>query len=191
MNIARRQNIELKSFVFPRSQFSRAYVDILGRWGVKVLRGTEESWLYRPSPKSGHLTFRRGARLADQYVNLSGHHSQSPVPVGQLINLPSSLFFRRATGKLTMLDQLQLRRIKASMTAAAQSNKVYHIWWHPQDFGFDVEASMAFLEQVILHYSRLNDEYGMTSANMADFSSESSSPLSSALDASPSGSVLQ
>ncbi len=52
------------------------------------------------------------------------------------------------------------------MTYAAKNNQVYHLWWHPHNFGNDLENNFKSLEKIIKHYSFLNKMYGFESKNM-------------------------
>ncbi len=55
------------------------------------------------------------------------------------------------------------------MTVAAQTSDGYHLWWHPHNFGANLDANMAGLEEVIAHFVHLQDRFGMQSCAMADF----------------------
>jgi hypothetical protein len=56
-----------------------------------------------------------------------------------------------------------------SMTAAARSGRIFHLWWHPYNFGVNQDRNLAFLGVLLQHYVRLRDQYGMTSVGMEDF----------------------
>ena len=57
-------------------------------------------------------------------------------------------------------------RIKSEMEHAAKNNEVYHLWWHPHNFGANPESSLAELDELITHFSQLQAEYGFQSKNM-------------------------
>ena len=38
------------------------------------------------------------------------------------------------------------------MTFAAKTGSNYHLWWHPHNFGKDLEANLKFLEKILQHY---------------------------------------
>jgi hypothetical protein len=57
------------------------------------------------------------------------------------------------------------------MTYAAKSNKVYHLWWHPHNFGADMNANIEFLEKILSHFSQLQKTYRMQSLNMQEIAS--------------------
>ncbi len=56
------------------------------------------------------------------------------------------------------------------MTYAAQKGLVYHLWWHPHNFGEDVSNNFSFLEKILIHYSQLNEKFGFESVSMQGLS---------------------
>ncbi|MET0157482.1 MAG: hypothetical protein ABW197_05830 [Methyloceanibacter sp.] len=54
------------------------------------------------------------------------------------------------------------------MTAAAKTNTLFHLWWHPHNFGADPEANLVFLRQILNRYAILRDRFGMRSLNMSE-----------------------
>ena len=52
------------------------------------------------------------------------------------------------------------------MTQAAKKNQVFHLWWHPHNFGNNTSENLIFLGEIIKHYVILKDTYGMKSLNM-------------------------
>ena len=51
---------------------------------------------------------------------------------------------------------------------AARNKLLYHLWWHPHNFGLDTERNLAFLRQILEHYRELNERYGFESAHMGE-----------------------
>ncbi|MEO7523508.1 MAG: hypothetical protein ABIT58_05400 [Ferruginibacter sp.] len=117
---------------------------------------------------------RRGFRLLDAYINLTGHHcyTEEYVSSGFPVNVPSSRFLRPYMAKLQFLDWLRLGRIKNSMTHAAKNNLMYHLWWHPHNFGINQLENFAFLEEILVHYRYLNEKYLFTSCTMTELANE-------------------
>jgi hypothetical protein len=87
-------------------------------------------------------------------------------------NIPSSRFLRPASKKFNGLENLRLRRIKESMSFAAKKGMVYHLWWHPHNFGANISANVSFLEKILVHYKKLNDEWNFESVSMRQLSKE-------------------
>ena len=54
------------------------------------------------------------------------------------------------------------------MTAAAKKKKIYHLWWHPHNFGQNMEKNFDILQKVLEHYQQLESKYNMQSLSMAE-----------------------
>ena len=163
-----RQNIE--SLVFPRNQCNGEYLSVCREVGIAAYRGNEHSWMYRAKSKKDESLVRRGARLLDAYLNLSGHNcsSQKETANERPINIPSSRFLRPFSKTFRIFEPLRLRRICSAMTYAAEHGLTYHLWWHPHNFGVHTEENLSFLKNILNHYVRLKEGYGMESLNMGE-----------------------
>ena len=49
---------------------------------------------------------------------------------------------------------------------------MYHLWWHPHNFGINQLENFAFLEEILVHYRYLNEKYGFTSCTMSELAHE-------------------
>ncbi len=83
-------------------------------------------------------------------------------------DVAASRFLRPFSHTTRLLDPFRLARIKQAMDVAAQGG-IFHLWWHPHNFGVNVTENMTFLNEILKHFSRLRDETGMTSSCMGDF----------------------
>lgn len=128
-NIANRYDIPLKSLVFPRNQWNEAYLSSLTKHDIKCYRGNEESWIYKASEEAGQNKLRRALRLADTYLNISGHNAFDlpTASADKPYNLKASRFLRPYSNKLAFLERLRLRRIKRAMEHAAINNKYFSL----------------------------------------------------------------
>ena len=91
--------------------------------------------------------FRRGVRLLDAYVNISGHNCYAIEEFSKEIALVTSLqvdSFDPFLTRLRFLEPLRLRRILDDLTYAAKQRLVYHLWWHPHNFGQYTEDNSRF-----------------------------------------------
>jgi hypothetical protein len=88
---------------------------------------------------------------------------------GALVNLPASMFLYPWSALFRPLLALRLRRLKQGMTAAARAGAVFHLWWHPHNFGINFDRNAAMLEEILRHYRYLAHRYGMESQCMGDF----------------------
>jgi peptidoglycan/xylan/chitin deacetylase (PgdA/CDA1 family) len=167
---AMRRGIKLKSIVFPRNQYAAKHLEIACACGLSTFRGNERSWLYQPALSDEQFMLRRAGRLADHYLNLTGHHVQHPKPNGGLMEVASSRFLRPYSSALTPLDNLRLSRIKRAIDAAATDNGIFHLWWHPHNFGLNTDENLSFLNAILSHFARVRETTGICSSRMDDFS---------------------
>lgn len=168
-SIAADKGITVKSLVFPRNQFNAEYLSVCKETGIESYRGNPSSWLYAGRNKNEESIFRRVLRFADAYVNLTGHHCHSADVVNSspLINVAASRFLRPYSRPASFLDGLRLRRIKKAMRHAAKYNKLFHLWWHPHNFGKDLQQNMDFLDRVLQYYAELHKQYRFESITMS------------------------
>ncbi|HVR23594.1 MAG TPA: polysaccharide deacetylase [Candidatus Polarisedimenticolia bacterium] len=166
--------VVLKSIVFPRNQYDEGHLRVCGEMGLKAFRGNPQSWLYRPRVGADQTRSVRAARLIDSYCDLSSHncYSLAETAVGVPKNLPASRFLRPYTAKV--LAALQERRIKGDLTYAAQRGLVYHLWWHPHNFGAYLEKNIGMLRRILDHFQGVRERYDMQSKNMAESALNSS-----------------
>ena len=171
IDIAKSKGIALHSLVFPRNQFNPEYLEVCKEMGILTYRGNEKAWYYAPDGKERTTLKKKMYRTLDCYVNISGHNSYNLADLVSEMpyNIPSSRFFRPFIPKGgRLLEYLKLRRIKNSMTYAAKNKLLYHLWWHPHNFGQHTARNMQTLKAVLEHYRKLNLHYGFDSATMKD-----------------------
>jgi hypothetical protein len=172
--VAREQGMELRSLVFPRNQYNPEYLAICQELGIMSYRGNESSWIYKERNEEQQSLYKRGARLLDAYLNLSGPNCHSLADIAQRFpyNIPASRFLRPWSARLGGLEGLRLRRILSGMTHAARQGQVFHLWWHPHNFGVNIPQNMAVLRRIAEHYRHLHTTYGMESQSMGDLATE-------------------
>ena len=162
--------ITTTSLIFPRNQYDTESLEIAKEKGMTAYRGNENHILYRTGSIPGQSLLLRGFRLLDHYINLSGNHTYS-LPHKEArtpINIPASRFFRPWNPLFRIFEPLRLRRIKNAMTHAAKKGGIFHLWWHPHNFGTDQEQNCKNLEAILKHYTFLKERYDMESASMQD-----------------------
>lgn len=168
--VAKVQNIELKSIVFPRNQYNPDYLKVCMEHGIESYRGNEEHYAYESSNQNEQTYFKRLIRLIDSYLNITGHHCYDLESIlnQKPYNIPASRFLRPFNKTLFFLERLKVNRVKKAMTFAAKNNKLYHIWWHPHNFGKNLKKNLSILEELLSHYSYLNQAYGFESLTMKE-----------------------
>lgn len=162
------RSASLKSIVFPRNQFTAAHLEVCARQGITHYRGNPDGWAYRAAKGSEQTPAKRALRLIDAYSGVLGAQTFVPRRDG-LVDVPASRFLRPCAGKLAVFHPLHLGTIKRGMTEAAKAGRGYHLWWHPHNFGRNLDANMDGLRLIIDHFAVLRDRYGMTSMAMGDF----------------------
>ena len=170
--VGQRNNFSLKSIVFPRNQVLEANLDACAKEGIVCYRGTQNTWFHKPvTQKNEKKIFKRIFRLSDHYFNLTGSNGYDMGKILQpysVKNIPQSRFLRPYSKKISILERFRVNRIKKEMTSAARSGKMYHLWWHPHNFGNDVEGNLNVLAQIIAHFKWLENKYGMKSMTMLE-----------------------
>ncbi len=176
--IASTYGITTKSIVFPRNQTSDEALAICHEKGIEAYRGTEDHILYHPRKDSEQSYLIRGLRLLDHYFNISGYHTyaltqkESDMP----LNIPASRFLRPYAPLLRWFEFLRMYRIKRAMTHAAKRGEIFHLWWHPHNFGIHQEQNFQNLEIILKHFKTLHAQYGMESASMGELATDVAVP---------------
>lgn len=169
--IAALDGVRFRSLVFPRNQVLPDYLPALQAVGMDVYRGNPPGGLYRPFKGNALMQKSiRALRLADSFVNLTGHHTVpwNRVNEGPLANVCASQILRPYSQKLRALDPLRRQRVKAGLQAAARRGEIFHLWWHPHNFGINQDENLAGLADILDKFERLRDRYGMQSMTMAE-----------------------
>lgn len=171
---AKQFGLDIASIVFPRNQINPEYFRICLKYGLKCYRGAEQSYLWKPRNGSDLRLWIRLLRFVDAYISISGNncYKMPSKNSGILLNFPSSAFLRAYNPKLSIFDSLKLFRIKRAMSYAAKTGTIYHLWWHPHNFGKHTASNFSFLEKILLHYDKLNHKYGFESLNMKELTNK-------------------
>jgi hypothetical protein len=169
IKIAEANNISITSLVFPRNQINELYLPVLADNGLTVYRGNPESWIYKPRKFSAEIPFIRLCRLLDTYLPISGNNTvvikkQDGLPV----NIPASRFLKPYNKNLAWLEKLKLKRIMNEMSHAAKNKELYHLWWHPHNFGINIKENMQNLTVLLNHYQLLHNKYGFANLTMKE-----------------------
>lgn len=162
----------LRSIVFPRNQSGEAFLTVLPEVGIDVYRGNPPGTLWRAEVgETGRQLHRRVLRLADAYLPVEGDTSvvweEIPRPDG-LADVRASRFLRPYSPRLQRLEPLRVRRITKGIEAAAREGRVYHLWWHPHNFGIHLDENLKVLGQIIDAFDRCRQRDGMESLTMAE-----------------------
>jgi peptidoglycan/xylan/chitin deacetylase (PgdA/CDA1 family) len=168
--VAEAFGLQLRSLVFPKNQCNEEYLGVCSELGITSYRGTPSSWAYRATRDITYRApHRRLTRLLDAYLPLS--QACYPIPASNAarpLNIPASRYLRPYSPLLAHAEPMRLWRIKRDLTTVAKNGLMYHLWWHPHDFGVNLELNLAFLRKILEHYRELRDRYQLESLNMSE-----------------------
>ncbi|WP_026838104.1 polysaccharide deacetylase family protein [Gillisia sp. JM1] len=168
IEVASKMGIELKSLVFPRNQIRKEYLEICSELGILNVRSNPDSWYWNDTSSSGLTT--KIARTADAYIDLGKKmysYSDLKSTNGLPLEQKASRFLRPVEFN-SFLRKLKIRRIKKEMSYAAKKGEIYHLWWHPHNFGDQPEESIKDLSKIIKHFKFLRSKYNFQSLNMLE-----------------------
>jgi peptidoglycan/xylan/chitin deacetylase (PgdA/CDA1 family) len=163
---------KLRSLVFPRNQFNEAYLRICFEEGFVAVRDNPRDWFWNIQSTQGESPWKRLNRGMDAYwpigekntypVESIAHHDELPLCI------PASRLLRPYRPSEFFLNAMKISRIRAEMERAARKNEVYHLWWHPHNFGSFPRQSLAGLDKILDHYAFCRERYGMESVTMGE-----------------------
>jgi len=165
VHLARKLGVTMESLVFPRNQYHESYIAACGANGIRQVRTNPKVW-YWEDPKAGLVA--KVARTADAYLPFAGksYPLAGVEAVGSGVRGQAASRFLRPLHANGILNALRLQRVVREMTAAAQNGEVYHLWWHPHNFGDSPQESMVALQGIVAAYKKLADGYGFVSRGM-------------------------
>ncbi len=161
----------LRSIVFPRNQAGPEYVAVLPRAGIQAYRGNPPGPLWNTTAEGGARAIaRRFGRILDAYLPLGDDTVawQSLPEAAGITNVRASRFLRPHDRRLAALEPLRLRRIVGGLEAAARRRRLYHLWWHPHNFGARLDENLRVLRRVLDAFARVRERHGMVSLTMAE-----------------------
>jgi peptidoglycan/xylan/chitin deacetylase (PgdA/CDA1 family) len=167
IQLAENKGIQLKSLVFPRNQFNPEYLKICKELGITGVRINPDNWYWDNTQKDTLLqkVFRTGDAylgLMDKTYDISTMNRDLPVQqrASRLLRPKESEF----------KNNLKLKRIFDEMQFAAKNKNIYHLWWHPHNFGKDPEGNLNDLKLILECYKKCQKNYGLVSNSMSEIS---------------------
>lgn len=171
--IARHNEIRLTSIVFPRNQMTTGHIKVCANHGITTYRGNSGRFAYRSRSGADTTLFVRAYRLVDSVWPVTGAQTyELNATDGETANIPASRFLRTYPSKLEFLSDSHLKRIMTEMEVAARRGDMYHLWWHPHNFGRNTKKRLSQLDRLLRLYTRLSAEHGMRSLTMAELASQ-------------------
>lgn len=169
--VASNYGTKLRSLVFPRNQFNDDYLKVCFAEGIVAVRSNPLDWFWTINSTQNESLWKRANRGLDAYFPIGKKNTYS---LDQLfvrdklpVCIPASRLLRPYRPTELVLNQLKINRICAEISRAVARKEVYHLWWHPHNFGHFPEQSMSALTQILDHYAVCRKK-GMTSKNMGE-----------------------
>ncbi|QED36530.1 polysaccharide deacetylase family protein [Antarcticibacterium arcticum] len=168
IELAKKINISLQSLVFPRNQLKKEYLEICFELGILNVRSNPQSWYWKDAKSNNIVT--KISRTGDAYLDLGkkSYPWEEVIKIPGLPTLQMASRFLRPVEENNVLRALKLKRILKEMETAAGKKEIYHLWWHPHNFGNNPEESMKDLEIILEQFVLLRNKFGFQSLNMAE-----------------------
>lgn len=167
VKLSGKMDVQLRSLVFPRNQFRKEYLRVCYEMGIENVRTNPTNWYWKDVKSNSLLT--KLARTGDAYFPFG--KMAYPLETKNRESLPleqkASRFFRPVEDN-SFLRKLKLNRILYEMTTSARNKEVYHLWWHPHNFGDHPVESLNDLIIILNHFRFLKGKYGYQSLNMQE-----------------------
>jgi hypothetical protein len=139
--------------------------------GIQTFRGNLDGFAYRARSGAGQTLLIRGLRYLDSIAPIyDGSYTLPEVRPEKSVNIPASRFLRPNSSKIPGYSALHLSRILGEMELTARKGQCYHLWWHPHNFGRNIDRNLRNLDTIINQFRMLSDKFGMESKTMDGFS---------------------
>lgn len=145
--------LKLRSFIFPSNRVG--HLEALPRFGFIAFRGPDRAW-FAGYPRMARQILNR----ADQALALTPSLSLPEVKGDRLVNLPAGMHFRIPSWGASKRLPASLLASKAvkGIKRAIRERAVFHIWFHPFNFGYRAEAHFAALEKTLQFAAQCRDQ---------------------------------
>lgn len=165
IEIARKFGAETQSLVFPRNQLNSKYLSNCKDLGIQNVRSNPKNWYWAET--ENNTIQQKIFRTGDAYFGLKDkpYNFSDIEELNQLCVQPASRLLRPYSGR-TLLDKFKLKRIINEISYAARSEKIYHLWWHPHNFGENPEQNLKDLESILVHFTKCRNQFGFASHSM-------------------------
>lgn len=145
-------NLPFKVFIFPRNIVG--FKKLLARKGIVVYRGKTKRW-YDSIPVA---SFRRLMNLVYFILSINPPAVEVTVDDTDMVNVPDSMLLigRNGIRRLIPVENLIKMGI-AGLNRAAATGRIFHLWFHPQNFIVDMKGQLYILENILKHAQNLRN----------------------------------
>jgi peptidoglycan/xylan/chitin deacetylase (PgdA/CDA1 family) len=168
---ASKYGVTLRSLVFPRNQFNDSYLKICSEEGFLCVRSNPADWFWHIGTRH-ESTWKRLNRGLDAYFPLGSKNTYPLQAIsfrpGFPLCIPASRLLRPYRPQELFLNLFKINRIVSEMEAAARAGEVYHLWWHPHNFGHYPEESLRGLEKILKGFEHCRTKWDMAGMTMSE-----------------------
>lgn len=163
LEIAARQGIVLKSFVFPRNQVD--HLDVLKHFGLRSYRGAEP-----PLIRTDNRVIQRVIQFLDQLLALRPRAVRAEETLPGLWSLPANHFFIARDGMRRMIPMAsRVLKGKRGITHAVKTGGLYHLWFTPFNLNEGIEAMLSGLAAIFEYAHHLREQGLLEILTMDDY----------------------
>jgi peptidoglycan/xylan/chitin deacetylase (PgdA/CDA1 family) len=164
VRLARESGLEMRSFAFPRNRVG--HLDVLREHGFACYRGPEPTWY---ELERGPRTLRRFGHLVDVLTARRPPVVEPEEALPGLWNLPGSMIYLPMHGPRRFLPvSVRVARARKGLDAAAQSGRVFHLWFHPTNLADEIERAFSGLRRVFEHAASLRAQGRLATMPMSE-----------------------
>jgi Predicted xylanase/chitin deacetylase len=158
--------VDLESLVFPRNQYSEAVINVAGEAGFHIFRTNPGDWFWKDVEKENLI--KKIFRTGDTLFSLGLKTSYTFPGKNDPKFLPASRILRPYRAG-SIFNQRRISRIKEEINTAIKYKEIYHLWWHPHNFGQYPEENLRVLEDLLSWIKRKKGEGEIESESMQSF----------------------
>lgn len=163
VDLAKKEGIELKTFVFPRN--SGGHFDLLAKYGFKVFRGQRELF---PGLKLSYLQ-RFLYFVSDLFCISPPVVVPNLIPRQGLIEVKDSMLFRFSYGISRFIPKgARFKRAKKGIDKAIAEGKIFHLWLHPFNFAWQTESLFDELEHILSYAQQFRKDGRLNISTLYD-----------------------
>lgn len=149
---AREVGLAPSSFVYPRNAI--AHTDLLANYGIEVYRGADARWYEQRSLPAG----RKPLRFLDEATTVTPP-TVVPTERDDVVCVPGSQVFRPRNGAWAWTpDMSQRSRAYKGLDKAAETGRIFHLWFHPFNLAHDIDHHLSLLEDVFTYANSLRTD---------------------------------
>ncbi len=158
--------LRLHSFVFPQNRV--AHLDVLAENGFTAFRGPDRVWFEQRPP-----AIRKALRQIDTWLALKPMATRPRMSPQGLVDIAGHMLFRiqhRGLRRLLPVSAMAAKAVKGIQEAVEQ-RAVFHLWWHPFNFGFRNREHLEGLDRVLRFASQERSRGRLEILTMAEVAS--------------------